>query len=400
MKSDTFCILPFSHLATSADGTLRACCHYRDQIRKGDIPFQMGRDSLYDAFSSAAMERLRADMLAGRKVKACSECYTHESSGIESKRMKENNGLSPEKIEELIRSPRVVSADLRPGNLCNLKCVSCNPISSSQLHSEMKAYGPENFSPYVNLTLEQANKIGSWYEQERFLEDLNRLLAESDNLLFLGGEPFLQKGCFELLERFTFRGKNFKLQFVSNLTKIEPHHIEVLKHFNTHIVASIDGVGEVLEYIRYPAKFKRIDSTFEALLANQISVTISPAISVLNLFSLDRFFLWKWKKESRYKLFIHSPVDNVLLFPDYLSIHHLPRELKQLAIERLRSVREICRPPHHQDHQEIRKLIGVLSQENGSPEIIRNGWRYQENFDAIRKNSWREVVPELTDFLN
>ena len=86
-KSDTFCILPWVHIATAATGEVRLCCEASGRINNGNRPFRLGTDSIDDVWNSESMKETRRKMLAGERVDQCDKCYKTEAEGGKSKRI-------------------------------------------------------------------------------------------------------------------------------------------------------------------------------------------------------------------------------------------------------------------------------------------------------------------------
>ena len=65
MSKDTFCILPWTSLATNASGNLRVCCNVipgKGFIRKPDVdpdskinPYKIWRDNMLEAWNSETL---------------------------------------------------------------------------------------------------------------------------------------------------------------------------------------------------------------------------------------------------------------------------------------------------------------------------------------------------------
>jgi hypothetical protein len=145
--SQTFCALPWIHLATRPNGDARLCCvtnasgaesgdHTVGLVKNIDgKPANFGRDLPLDAFNNDYMKNVRLTMLEGKVPASCTKCFEEESNNVVSKRMWEmyewlREGLDIEKLvketsEDGTVPPVVRYLDLRLGHTCNLKCVMC-----------------------------------------------------------------------------------------------------------------------------------------------------------------------------------------------------------------------------------------------------------------------------------
>ena len=127
-SSKSYCVLPFIQQFVDTDKRILPCC-IADRRRIG--PEYKGTDS----FNSDYLKKIRKQMLNGIRSPACRPCWDKEIVGFRSKRKKVNEQFSDWSFEveddgTMITVPQYY--DLRPGNVCNLKCVMCNPRVSSK----------------------------------------------------------------------------------------------------------------------------------------------------------------------------------------------------------------------------------------------------------------------------
>ena len=99
--SETFCVLPWIHLATHPNGTATLCCQV-DTINglgfaKNDGKvLDLNETQDIEAFlNSKEFKKTRLQMLNGEKPLACSKCFEHELSGAKSKRIYDTFELYP-----------------------------------------------------------------------------------------------------------------------------------------------------------------------------------------------------------------------------------------------------------------------------------------------------------------
>jgi len=137
--SDTFCILPWIHMASYTDGSALLCCVASS---RKDLNFNVQTPD--EIWNSKHFRQARRLMIAGRWVKECAACYKLEHVGIYSHRQIENHiwekKLGEEYIINLVNEThsdgsiesKWITLDLRLGNTCNLQCVMCRPVDSSK----------------------------------------------------------------------------------------------------------------------------------------------------------------------------------------------------------------------------------------------------------------------------
>lgn len=162
---------------------------------------------------------------------------------------------------------KFVYLDLRPGNLCNLKCRTCNPTQSSEIAKEIKEYGisGKKNSKWSSDQIELLSyryttadaEAYKWNEVLKYF-DLNYLKA-------LGGEPSIDPHVYKLLEHITNTYTDLPiLHITTNATNVNKRWMDLIKNFlELSVNFSIDGAGDVFEYTRYPAKWNSIKTNIE-----------------------------------------------------------------------------------------------------------------------------------------
>tara|TARA_R110000868_G_scaffold1415_4_gene11066 strand:+ start:5276 stop:6457 length:1182 start_codon:yes stop_codon:yes gene_type:complete len=222
----------------------------------------------------------------GKEHSACQSCWAYENSGIAS--MREQNLY----YKETQNDPPVIDirhVDLRLSNKCNLQCKMCHPGDSDQL---------------VKLSLELTNKgISNPFSDilpKNKTEDtakLMELILELPNLeaiRFAGGEPFIMPEVETFLYKLVELNKtDISIEFITNCTSAKPKIIELLEKFkHVDLMCSIDGVGDTLEYQRYPAKWETVENNFKRMYNSKCNTRIVPCIGLLNYLDLPRFMQW------------------------------------------------------------------------------------------------------------
>ena len=208
----SFCILPFTHLATHPDGKVTPCCESKLWSSDGTNNLLLGKSDLQSIRTSKNFNKLRNDMLSGRLNKSCNFCYDREKAGLDSKRTRENikYDIDYSNIENYKSLP-LESIELRLGNICNAKCVICHPFASSKWN--------EDITDEIRAIDESYNKAiieNTWFRDNDFY---NSLLEKSDqikHIWFNGGEPLLIK------EHLAFLNKLLELNITQNI-ELEYH---------------------------------------------------------------------------------------------------------------------------------------------------------------------------------
>lgn len=391
-ENPSFCVLPWLHLAIRADGQFRPCAQFSGAVSRD-------ASSLKEAWHSDSMQTIREAMLEGRKVTGCDRCYQLESRGVRSKRQTEFDRHR----KDLTRvsdgwKDGPLSIDLRADNICNSGCIICYPHSSSFLEAEIRknrdAGFNEEFIQFVDGVDKKSRSNNLKSKTEMFSTELRNL----EYIYIAGGEPFLSKR----VERFLLQqiesglSKKQTLKISTNLTTITMTQLESLAEFKeVELYCSIDAVGTLYEYIRYPCKWDDVATKLEMVLGSKsdnVLVEITPTLSAFNLLDLVELFEWRRSLISKYGYFpivFHS----LLKGPEFLCAGSLPSSVKEEAIEKLEEYR---RSLNERDNLQIDRIIRFLQETPEDVATIKKGQAHIEAFDSIRGNSWRDATPYLS----
>lgn len=279
-----------------ADGQYRLCCVSLEPDNKENI-----RTHTIDDWKKSKTYLYAKDQLSKDKWPAsCLKCKSQEELGLESKRTKAESF-----------GPGISHLDLRLGNSCNLKCLSCwNQSSSSiaQEEIEMKKAG----IPIENI-LEVSNF--NWFDKDTFKRFENLPLRE---IYFTGGEPMMVKHLSDFLEMID---PSIHIRFNTNCTVWNSKLEKILRKFSTVTMSlSLDAVDKKIEYIRYGSKWEDVNNIAKKY-ENFCSVNISPTISLLNA--------WFYEDIQEYADKNNWPIyENILITPLWLHCKNAPELLK------------------------------------------------------------------------
>ncbi len=385
--NDRFCIVPFIHLSTAPLGSLRPCCfssQYRITNKEGEN-FNFGRDSLQEIWTSESYQKLRSDFLAGNPPLECKACFDEEKLGKKSKRQKENAAyahlqeaaLENFKVDAMkTMGPRTL--DLRLGNLCNLKCLSCNPIFSSPIEKEMKSQWPDQF--FEKAIYKDIDYDNQWFETQSFYQNAEALVDDLEFIYVSGGEPTINPGLAQFLQLSIEkdRARHQELRFNTNLASYSESFYSMLCHFKkVDISISLDAIGNELRLIRYPLNFKTIEEHFEKLLKLEgpIEITFNCTVSLLNIFSLKDFYTWVDKKSQESRRYFHIAVD-LVHEPSYLNLKYLSPRLRERALGDISAILESVRLKTGAK-KDLESLIPLLKAELPSDSQYQAGLRAQ-----------------------
>ncbi len=309
--SKVFCNKPFNHNYIHPNGKYRLCC-----TTIQDLPtdnnynlFDASKHSLQDYWNSNRMKEVRRKMIAGEKIRDCERCYEQEEQGIRS--LRDTQGMDEfiaiTKPDGFLKRP-ATDMQLQLGNICNLKCKMCSQMYSHMHGMETKQIGEQD-PDWLHWVKKQGANVNNWTNElgvrEEWYKDkelkmkmYEHISANIEKLTIIGGEPTLIPEFYEI---FDYCDKNNTLQdkivvIVTNLTNTNPKITKWLPKLKEwHIWASVDGLGERTEYIRYPSNWQKILASLEFYKKNigtNGGITLSPAVQLLNIDQLDDIIKW------------------------------------------------------------------------------------------------------------
>ncbi len=385
--SKTFCIYPWTHIAVTASGNLRLCCEADNILARSmplqvmsSKPYKIYEDSIADAWHSQYYQQVREKMLNGEQPAPCSNCYLNEKNNIYSTRARSNTQYMFD-IEQSVTPPMHIKyLDLRLGNLCNLKCRMCFPGASSKWAEDWPMKLDEGYD---------------WPEHPYVWEQLEPFLDTVEKIYLTGGEPTLTPGCNTLYEICIEKdvAKNIVLSVTTNLTNIPEKLVGYWKHFKkVEIGGSIDAYGKLNRYIRHPSNWNMIDKNLRkwidiskehpTIFLERTNTTVQ-MYNILNLSELLDYF------EEIQSLTSISIKSNFFLvtWPPEFNIHLLPKELKELATNRL----------HKYNQKEVQDIISYMHRKDSSDEFI-TFVKSTNNLDKKRSENLFDLVPEYKQY--
>jgi len=337
--------------------------------------------TLKDAWDSEWLADLKTDFLAGEKPKACFNCWNEEDAGIESKRLREVKKFAHH-IEDL-EHLKPKSMDLKLGNICNTKCRVCTSFASSQwVPEEQERDGDTNHFARIMA------KQGRWPElNEKFWDDLESQIEDVESLEFFGGEPFLIKRHFDILQSLVDKGraKDISISYNTNGSIYPAHAIELWKQFKkVQIFFSIDGVGKQFNYIRHPQQFDEVIDNFHKFNQHDfLQLNIFYTVGLFNVMYMDEILTWQ--QDNNIDCGIHF---NMVYEPKHVSPKALPKKVKQAITDKLRG---------HTDPR-IQTTLKYMNQEDyvGYMDEFTRQTMFS---DKYRNESIAETFPELWEHL-
>jgi hypothetical protein len=400
--SSSFCSLPWLHLATHPHGGATLCCQSEMQNglsaaanEDGNDPITLNERLIPDLINSKKFREVRLSMLAGERHAACAPCWEREEMKVMSKRLYDNQRF-PMSLKEAANltapdgsiTPNIQFAELRLGNTCNVKCVTCNPNSSNTYareHNEMiKDLSLDFLRDYSWVT----PQMSDWTKDLHFWENLALHTPHLKEVYINGGEPMLIKQHVAFLEQLVRekRASTVKLTYSINMTRLLEEVRPLWKEFSeVHFSCSIDDWNEKNFYIRYPTSWDKVTNNFEKLLSWGFHPHVLQTVSALNFFGLDDFYR-KWQK-----LFPNSIIAyNDVIDPPWFSPLSLAPKWRKDILQRLQKTL----PPNLQS--QMQSMYGDEAHESKHLMTLKH---HLKSYDHYRDTNVCDYFPELEAYL-
>ena len=459
----SWCVLPWSHVSITEIGYYRLCCLSSSNKNNGILkdkkgnPLHVEKANWNSVFNNDRMKSIRKNMLKGKWSEECTRCKKQYINGMPSRNIhsrwllgtivEPRNYPGYRKAKDLTRPDGSISLkdfppsymDIRFGTKCNLKCVMCNPQTSSKWYDDWSALSKKNYfysyNKKINLRFNAKKKLkpeSNTYEwNDKFLSSSNLLHTQIDKnmqqlrcIYIAGGEPLLIKSHYDFLQKLIDRkvSKKILVIYSSNITSVPSLALKLWSHFkHVHIGMSLDGFGNVNDFIRYPSQWNSVKNNLlklDQLEEENFSLSIEPAISVLNIWHLPEFIEFVLKQN--YKK-IGSPILGIITphpvyVPRYLNINILEASFKDQIKKHFEFYKKKIRlfdwnafygiSKTWNQHKKVANACQILDDyircmhhSKYNEEVLiktRSQFIYfMDKLDKLRETRWHEIFPEL-----
>jgi len=410
----SLCALPFVHLNLLATGNASLCCLSNDPLVEDGRPLTVRTHTLEQIWNSKALADIRAKMLKGDAVHNCRDCIKSEKKGFGSHRIektdlflaKDDNSPNPLQIAASELStvmPKPYYFDLRFDNLCNLKCVICNGSSSSRIENDV-VHSAWTLEPAIVRTPNRFGTDKDWLQSDEFIEELKAIGSDARYIQMAGGEPFMSRIGMSWVKDLCDTGSasSIVLKIYTNLTRLDEKIIDLLAHFKrVELTLSIDGVGSVYEWVRFPGKWDVVEKNatmLEAAMKTRLknaTVCVNATMSIFSALSITDVFEFA----KRHGFDAHLNNAN---WPHYTSARYMPPSEKDKLEQRLNDYAERT-PYFHELPIQIKQWMADIRSVDVSSRRWRGGvtnvMRFANDMDASRGTDVHRTCPEIVDGL-
>ena len=403
----TFCMAPWTHTYLSPQTERRMCCASREPAQSFKQYIDTGNDAkeykpltLKEHWNSDHMRSVRLRMMAGEELSECEVC-DHKLLNTDVYRSYWNQ-LFKHRVDEAYDSTdetgattmQTISFDYRFNNLCNFKCRMCGDMLSSSWEAESRKHKTwtKESQPWMASPLrEQIIKFQDTQVVQEFVEAVETKRIKE--IYWCGGEPLMWDMHWKAMQRIIELGfaKEVYVRYNTNLSRTSfkgTKLFDLLPQFQDwQICSSLDGTGEVGEYIRDGLNYEQWLRNFKegmavAKTAREMrldyTITMPGLLELKNMFDLSR----ELDTEILTKVMFTFSNDEIL------SPLALPKELLHTIIDEALAYME---PLATRKQRALIEVIKNLkNRETFTP--TRKGKQRQENIDKIRRQDIKKIL--------
>ena len=315
--NQTFCMAPWTHTYLSPQTERRLCCASREPAQSFKQYIDTGNDAneykpltLKEHWNSDHMKSVRLRMMAGEELSECEVC-DHKLLNTDVYRSYWNQ-LFKDRVDEAFKTTddtgattmQTISFDYRFNNLCNFKCRMCGDMLSSSWEAETrknKTWSKESQPWMASPLREQIIKFQDTQVVQEFVDAVETKTIKE--IYWCGGEPLMWDMHWKAMQRIIELGfaKEVYVRYNTNLSRTSLKGIklfDLLPEFQDwQICSSLDGTGEVGEYIRDGLNYEQWLRNFKEGMAVaktsremrlDYTITMPGLLELKNMFNLSQ----------------------------------------------------------------------------------------------------------------
>ena len=392
--SDTFCILPFTHLSTRPNGDITPCCRSRETL--GNIKEM----TLEEAWNGEKQQELRRQLLNGEQAPLCYQCWDMEKQGSMSLRQSMNkvrDYMIPAKLDKFMPF-KVPVLELKLSNLCNFRCRTCKPDLSTTwmkdwnlVKSEYESHG------IVNTTARETN-----FDNDQFIEDIVRLAPTIEIVEFAGGEPLMDPLHYKILDALKPFGSKISVKYSTNLSKVKFGKFDTIDTWSyfkgVDLSLSIDGHPKLNNYIRTESDTDILAKNLKEVrtaLGKKYSGRACLCYSAWNVFGLPESYDYF---QNVLDTDVHG---NIAWDPIFINPQVLPATLKEKANKKYKEYLNKIPDTNRRNgriHRFVKTNMNFLNAKDQS-QHFEQFLRYSNKLDQSRNTNLFDIVPEFKDYV-
>lgn len=438
----TFCMAPWTHTYLSPQGERRMCCASREEhsfqkqyidatndAEHGEVKSSktdvddFNPSSLEEHWNSPYMRNIRKKLMAGETLPQCQVC-NEDVLSVSAYRKWFTGVLFQDKIEDAFRltdndgktDMPVISFDYRYSNLCNFKCRMCGEQLSSSWEAEKRKHDlwtKEN-QPFMQKDVKSKMQT---FQKDVAEPEFKKAISDGivEEIYWVGGEPLMYDIHWWALDEMVKNGSAQKchLRYNTNLSRTtfkNQNLYDYLPKFKDWLIcASIDGTGDIVEFIRKGIVWEEWLDNFKAglkLPGGQNKMVLDLTITGPGMFSIidlvDLALELDVSIETKIMFAFHPDiVFSPFAWPRHILDRHIDRILdnieSRVTHKQMSVVNTLKEMKNRQTFQEKWPKEAEAK--------FRAGRKYQETLDRIRQEQFTisdiyKNDPELYEWWN
>jgi len=452
-SNDSFCPEVYNQIQIDMQGDLKVCCLSSDGGLAKELdgtPMNVKTHSIFAAMNSETHKQHRLDLSNNIKPQRCSNCYNWENHSNNISRRKKFIRLSEHKLDYVkaseafdvtnddgsidVDTTKLINLDIRFGNLCNLKCIMCDPGNSSLWYEDWELLSRKfsktqpngrsvkfslgGIDPATGNTqywkdkdkfyLLEKNQHGklklqneeNWWETESWKTQFVKIAPQLQYIYFTGGEPLLVPAMEEHLAYLVENdfAKNIMLCYDTNLTVVNPGIIDKWKFFkDVELRISVDDTGDRYNVVRNPGNFDKLCDNINRVQQTNIKIKhVSIVCHLANVYGVVR--VAKLAKQLGIGMslrFVSRPV--------WISVLNLPQSAKEEVIATLTKFLESdecesIRGYENFVHQQIKHFQNNLTAPY-TESHLETFVQVMNLMDQSRNLNWKETLSDVAQLL-
>ena len=417
-KPEFLCLAPWTHTYLSPQSERRLCCasrepaqNFKQYIDTSDGTGKYKPLTLEEWWNSEHVRSIRRTMMSGDIPDACQVC-NHKLLNTDVYRsyfwhmFKHHYDRIWETTDETGHTTmRPISWDYRFSNLCNFKCRMCGDMLSSSWETEVKKHKLMDPKTSVSGWLQEPIRTDMRRWQEDATEaEFGRAVKDGtvEEIYWVGGEPLMFEQHWEYMRTIVDMGYANRVyaRYNTNLSRVDykgENLWELLSHFRDwQVCASIDGTGEIGEYIRTGLKYNEWLKNFEggvAVMKHQRQLKLDYTLTLPGLLEIRNMAELSMKLNVELLTKVTFAFDPSILFSPMALPRNILNEIIDENLEWLKT----------NTGELQRSLVDVLENmknrptfeeqwDNWAKEKMPEGKKWYQQLDKIRQGPTMEYI--------
>lgn len=307
---------PWTHTYLSPQTERRLCCASREPAQNFEQYIDTASGSgeyrpltLEEHWNSEHVRSVRRTMMSGDIPDACQVC-NHKLLNTDVYRSYFEH-LFAHKYDEIWETTdetgyttmKPVSWDYRFSNLCNFKCRMCGDMLSSSWEAEQRKHNMIDWNNSKNNWMRpEVKREIQRFQDTQIEQEFAQAVEEHriEEVYWVGGEPLMYEQHWRYMKRIVELGDGPGLyaRYNTNLSRVEFGGVDLFEDIlakirDWQICASLDGTGEIGEYIRTGLNYEQWLEYFKrglSIATHKRQMRIDFTLTLPGLFEVENIF--------------------------------------------------------------------------------------------------------------